>query len=605
MSSTDSIFDGARLAALHDLGLLDTAPEEDFDRYTRLASELLGVPVSLVSLVDADRQFFKSATGLEETWDAARESPLSHSFCQYAVASREPLVISDARDHPLVGENLAIRDLGVVAYAGVPLVLSDGHAVGAFCAIDGKPRRWSPRDVALLEDLAAAVRAHLDLRRTLAQSTLHDRLTGLPNRALLGAQARQMLDTAGPGHEASVAAICVGIDGFRLLNEAYGAAAADRLLGQIGRRLSGALRAADMLGRLGGDVFSVIAPKIDEARALALARRLRELIVREPFAVAGQSIGGTATGGWATGRLGCSGPDLLAQAEDTMCRAKRGGDPVRVHLDGASELAAARLRLRAALGGAVGRGEMEVAFQPIVEMGSGVQRGFEALARWTHAELGSVRPADFIPAAERTGEIVPLGEWVLDEACRQLAVWREAAGPSLTVSVNFSPIQLGQANLVEVVDSTLAAHGLPPSALVAEITESTLMEAGALQSGNLQCLRSLGVCVALDDFGTGYSALGYLSRFPIDEIKIDRSFVEGVEDSRHDVAVVQAILSLADGLEMDVVAEGIETAEQRRRLTELGCRLGQGFLFAAPRAAADVALEVSAPSVPLEVNAPQ
>lgn len=204
------VHDGARLAALHDLGLLDTDAEQDFDRYTRLATELLGVPVSLVSLVAAGRQFFKSQHGLTGPVADARQTPLSHSFCQYAVASGQPLVISDAREHPLVADNLAIRDLGVIAYAGMPLVLSDGHAVGAFCAIDGVPRDWSERDIRILGDLAAAVIAHLELRRTLAEQSLHDRLTGLANRALLCAQADQLARAAGPDAPGSVAAICIG-----------------------------------------------------------------------------------------------------------------------------------------------------------------------------------------------------------------------------------------------------------------------------------------------------------------------------------------------------------------------------------------------------------
>jgi GAF domain-containing protein len=243
------VLDGARIAALHDLGLLDTEAEEDFDRYTRLATDLLGVPVSLVSLVDADRQFFKSQTGLTGDVAEALQTPLSHSFCKHTVASHQPLVVSDAREHPLVADNLAIRDLGVIAYAGMPLVLSDGHAVGAFCVSDSKPRNWSKQDIRILGDLAAAVTSHLNLRKALAEQGLHDRLTGLPNRVLLCAQADQLLELAGSESERSVAAICMGLDSFGLVNDAYGAGSGDRVLQQVAERLAAQVRGGDAFGR--------------------------------------------------------------------------------------------------------------------------------------------------------------------------------------------------------------------------------------------------------------------------------------------------------------------------------------------------------------------
>jgi len=254
---------------------------------------------------------------------------------------------------------------------------------------------------------------------------------------------------------------------------------------------------------------------------------------------------------------------------------------------GTGEVAAAQLRLRAALRGAVGRGEMHVAYQPIVNLDSGAPVGYEALARWNSPELGSVSPVDFIPAAERTGEIVTIGEWVLRTACSQLAQWR-SDGAELSISVNLASLQLELPNLKDVVESALAEHDLPASALVLEITEGVLIGAGALQAHNLQAIRELGVRISLDDFGTGYCALGYLKRFPIDELKIDRSFVDSIEADRRDASLVQAILALAQGLSLDVVAEGIETPGQQRLLKLLGCRLGQGYLFAPPAPAAMV-----------------
>ncbi len=585
--------DGARIAALRGLGLLDTQAEDDFDRYTRLATNLLGVPVSLVSLVEADRQFFKSQTGLAGQFADAGQTPLSHSFCQHPVASRQPLIVSDAREHPLVADNLAIRDLGVIAYAGMPLVLSDGHAVGAFCAIDGKPREWSDQDIRILGDLAAAVTAHLEVRKALNEQSLHDRLTGLPNRAFLGAHADQLLKEAGPAGEGSVAAICMGLDGFGLVNEAYGAAAADRLLRQVGERLVAEVRTGDVVGRLGGDTFAVVGRYMgDERAALMLARRLRETLSSTSFEVDGHSVGVGASLGLGVGTPDTSGADLLSRADDSMRRAKSSGGVMKRSDHGSAQLAAAQLRLRGALGGALRRGEIHVAYQPIVDLGSGAPVGFEALARWTSPEIGSVAPVDFIPLAERTGDIVAIGEWVLRTACSQVAEWRRD-GSELSVSVNIAPLQLEVANLADVVESALAEPALPASALKLEITEGVLLGAGVIQSRNLQRIRELGVRISLDDFGTGYSALGYLKRFPIDELKIDRCFVDAVEGERHDAAIVQAVLALAQGLDLDVVAEGIETPGQRELLKLLGCPLGQGYLFAPPRPPEEVCLASS------------
>jgi diguanylate cyclase (GGDEF)-like protein len=576
------VFDGARIAALHDLGLLDTEAEEDFDRYTRLATDLLRVPVSLVSLVDADRQFFKSQTGLTGDVAEALQTPLSHSFCQYPVASHQPLIVSDAREHPLVAENLAIRDLGVIAYVGMPLVLSDGHAVGAFCVSDCKPRDWSEQDIKIMGDLAAAVTTHLNLRKALAEQGMHDRLTGLPNRVLLCAQADQLFELAGPAGAGSVAAVCMGLDSFGLINDAYGARCGDRVLQEVGERLAAQVRGGDAFGRLGGDVFAIVGTQMgDEGAAIRLAGRLRDAVFATPFDVAGHSVAVTATVGLAAGTPGNSGADLLSRADDTARRSKASGGAPRMTACGSGELAAAQLRLRTALSGALDRGEIHVAYQPIIDLDSGATIGFEALARWTSPELGTVAPADFVPVAERTGDIVKVGEWVLRTACSQLARWRRDE-PQLSVSVNLAPIQLELANLAHVVESALTEHGLPASALVLELTEGVLIGAGALVSRNLHRVRELGVRICLDDFGTGYSALGYLKRFPIDQLKIDRSFVAPLESDPKNAALVQAILTLARGFELEVVAEGIETPGQRQILEQLGCPLGQGYLFAPP-----------------------
>jgi diguanylate cyclase len=579
-----AVTDGGRLSALYDLGLLDTEPEEEFDRYTRLASDLLGVPVSLVSLVTADRQFFKSHTGLPA---GVTETPLSESFCQHAVTTQQPFIVEDAREHPLVMGNLAVRDLGAVAYAGMPLVLSDGNAVGAFCAIDMQPRKWSGQDIRILKDLAAAVTAHLELRKALADQSLHDRLTGLPNRQLLCAKTDELLSAAHPAHVESVAAICIGMDDFRLVNQAYGAATADKVLRKVGERLAGEVRGTDMLGRLRGDVFAIVGEDMgDEQEALGFAARLRASVSATEFDVDGVSIGVTATLGLATGSPDTAGADVLSRADHAMRNNKAAGS-VLMAVGGPE--AAKLLRLRSAIGGALDRDEITVVYQPLVDLADGTPVGFEALARWTSGELGSVPPSEFIPVAERTGDIVKIGEWVLRKACAQAAEWRRG-GADLSISVNLAPRQLELPKLMEIVQAALTDHGIPPSALVLEITEGVLIGAGLIQTRNLQWLRELGVKIALDDFGTGYSALAYLKRFPIDQLKIDRSFMEGLERDPQAAALVRAVLALADALGLETVAEGIETPVQHGLLQGLGCRLGQGYLFARPLRASEISI---------------
>jgi diguanylate cyclase (GGDEF)-like protein len=581
----DSLTDGARLAALERLGILDSEPEPSFDRFTRLAAQLLGVPVALVSLVDRDRQFFKSQYGLAAPWANARQTPLSHSFCQYVVQAKEPLAIEDTQTSALGSDNLAIRDLTVAAYAGVPLILRDGHAVGAFCAIDTAPRQWQEQDLTILEDLGAAVVALLEYRRATAEESLHDPLTGLPGRSLTAAYARQLSS----GQSGDLLAVAVGIDDLTAINDAYGGRHGDRVISLVGKRLARHLGPEDVVGRTEGSVFTVLRPGTsDQLEAVELTQRIRDDISSEPFTVRGQQLPVTVTVGLATGSPGSV--ETINHAAQAMRLARTGHE----HLAGAGAGAGAGVgaghetaaeggrRIRDALRGAVKRGEISVVFQPIVELSTGCTRGFEALARWHHPELGPISPNEFIPVAEATGEVVAIGEHVLRLASRQLADWRARWRDDLQMTVNFSPVQLAVPNIPEVIGEILSAAGLPGSALGLEITEGVFMTSGVLERRNLEAIRRLGVRIALDDFGTGYSALSYLKRFPVDVIKADRSFLDGLGADRRDLAVLRAILAIGAGMDIQVVAEGVETQRQRELLRLSGCPYGQGFLFSEP-----------------------
>jgi diguanylate cyclase len=579
-ATSEAIRDCARRAALHDLDLLDAGPEDSIDRFTRLATRLLDVPVSLVTLIDADRQFFVSQQGLDEALAQARQTPLSHSFCQYVVARKKPLVVDDARDDGVLGESPAVHELGVIAYAGVPLVLEDGNAVGALCAIDDKPHTWTDHDLSVLEDLAAMLKTLLDMRVEMVQRGLHDRLTGLPNRDLLVTYCDELLERN--DGETMVAVFCAGIDHFAQINQALGTDNADGVLRAVGERLRSSVRESDVFGRLRGDVFTLLAPGIeDEQEALDLAGRLRDALSTSVLIDGGElSVGITI--GIATGRVGDHGSDLVSEAANAMRVAKQHHGRVRVSEEDWSSQAETQVRLRDALHGALGRGEISAVFQPIVELEGGELRGFESLVRWKSPQLGPVGPAEFIPIAELTADVIPIGDWMLEEAARCLSSWRATVDPELRITVNVSPTQLEQPSFVDVFTAIIGRAELPGDAFGIEITEGGLLETGVVQQRNILQLKELGTRIVLDDFGTGYSALSYLRRFPIDLLKIDRSFVAGMTDDRVSAAVVQAILAMSRAMGMEVVAEGIETEEQAQLLRRLGCRYGQGYLFGRP-----------------------
>jgi diguanylate cyclase (GGDEF)-like protein len=605
-----TITDEARLAALGELGVMDSAPGEDFDRFTSLVAELLDAPVSLVTLIDRDRQVFTSARGLTGAWAQVRETPLSHSLCQYAVATEKPFVVIDAHRDPRVFDNLAVRDLSVVAYAGVPLVLADGHAVGALCAIDHVPRAWSERDLRVLADLAAAVAAQLGLRRQLGRQGLHDPLTGLPNRALTVAHCEQL---AARTDGTQLLALAVGIDDLGSVNAHHGVAQGDRLIDLVARRIARQLSSDDVLGRLYGNTFVVLRPRVsDPCEARDLAGRIRFAISSEPITVRGEQLGVSATVGMATAAPGIDGDALVNRALDSLIQARSRNDRIAGGESEPRDGSTSPARLRGALAGAVRRGEITVHFQAIVELSTGRTRGYEALARWHHPKFGLIGPAKFIPIAEQTGDIVLIGEHVLRTACAQLSQWRAMLPEEeIGITVNFSPLQFAVANIPDVVAGILAETGLPGSALTLEITEGVLIGTGELQRRNLERIRELGVRLALDDFGTGYSALSYLKRFPVDLIKVDRCFLDGLETDHRDAALMRAILAIGAGMELEVVAEGVETNAQRELLRLSGCHWGQGFLFSEPLPADEVRLPrrsaragTPAPSAPFARSVP-
>jgi len=411
----------------------------------------------------------------------------------------------------------------------------------------------------------------------------HDSLTGLPNRLLLKERLEQAIVSVGRRRELA-ALILVDLNRFREINDTMGHEVGDSLIRAYGERLQAALRETDTVARIGGDEFGLIHEGLSRPEEAArLANRLLA-ILGQPFDIDGRPIVTTASLGIALLPTDGSLPDILLQRADiALTRAKaEGRDRFRFYEREADAKLQARKRLESALRQAIAGNELEVFFQPKVELARRQVTGAEALLRWRHGEQGYVSPSEFVPIAEETGLIVELGAWVLESACRAMRAW-----PGLTVAVNLSPVQLKRSDLARTVRDALEATGLDPRRLELEITESTLVEDPEHAAAILDELKSLGVRVAMDDFGTGYSSLGYLNRFDFDRIKVDRSFTMALGDRGDAAPIIRAVVAMGHSLGIEVCAEGVETEQQLRFLEQLGCDEVQGFHFGRPMPLAD------------------
>jgi diguanylate cyclase (GGDEF)-like protein len=414
------------------------------------------------------------------------------------------------------------------------------------------------------------------------EEAFHDSLTGLPNRALFLDRLQHALDVAAR-RATELCVLLVDLDRLKAVNDSIGHAAGDALLRAVGDRLAECTRAADTAARFGGDEFAVLLE--DDGRGVhpeAVAERIIAAM-RRPFDVEGKEVFIGATVGIAHAHDASLGPDeLLRNADLAMYRAKKaGGNRAATYETAMRTALLARIELEADLRHALERDELVLAYQPVVELESGRTVGVEALVRWAHPTRGLIPPLTFIPVAEEIGMIGAIGRWVLREACRQLAVWRRMA-PDLVLNVNLSALQLRDDRLAIHVQQALRAHELPGEALTLEITESMLLSGDEETAARLRRLKGLGVSIAVDDFGTGYSSLSYLKQFPVDALKIDKSFVDTVARSTADSALARTIVELGRGMRLETIAEGIETVEQLEQLRQLDCQLGQGYHFSVP-----------------------
>jgi diguanylate cyclase (GGDEF)-like protein len=432
-----------------------------------------------------------------------------------------------------------------------------------------------------------------DLAAEVARRASVDPLTGLANRTAFSRRLQEALGTlegSGPPRDhpgpPAPALLLLDLDDFKTINDSLGHSSGDEVLRVVAERLRGCLQPADLAARLGGDEFAVLVPEVaDEAEAVALGERLAA-ILRTPVTVAGREVLARASVGVRLARGGDEDPErLLRDADMAMYAAKTAGRAgVRVFDTAMHTRAVQRLDFEAALRRAVIRQQFTVRYQPVVELAGGRLAGMEALVRWDHPDRGLVMPGEFVSLAEDTGLIVPIGRWVLHAACQAARDWqrRFPLQPHPFLSVNLSVRQLQQPDLLEDVAGALDASGLDPGELMLEITESVLAADQQAMLERLGGLRALGVHLAIDDFGTGYSALAYLRSLPVDTLKLAKPFVDGLLLGVEEAALTNAILRIADLLDLQVIAEGIEQEAQARELERLGCRFGQGFHFARP-----------------------
>jgi diguanylate cyclase (GGDEF)-like protein/PAS domain S-box-containing protein len=510
----------------------------------------------------------------------------SEFFAGFTFSSLGQVVVPDFAQEPRFRPAPLLAEHGVAAGASV-IVGGKRSPFGVLGVFTTEPRQFGSEEAnfvqAVANILGDAIERHRSEERVRHQA-LHDPLTGLPNRALLVERLSHLHDRS--------ALLFVDVDHFKLVNDGLGHELGDRLLVNIAERLRGAVGRGDTVARIGGDEFVVLLHDVgtEEAALDGVSRVMA--VFDEPFVLGPHLRHVTACVGVALSQNATDGDTLLRNADAAMYAAKDNGRArSELYDETMRTLSLERLEIEHDLREALGTDALYNVYQPIVASRTGEIVAFEALVRWNHPTRGMVSPGEFIPVAERTGMIVELGHAVLMAACEQTVRWREAGliGRQVRMHVNLSARQVTDPRFVDSLASILASTGLDPRALSLEITESVLIDDADGVLDTLRRLKAIGVHLVLDDFGTGYSSLAYVKRFPIDVLKIDRAFVDGLSEDKNDAAIVTAIISMGSALDVEVVAEGVETERQASQLRELGCELAQGFLFAKPLPAVDAA----------------
>jgi diguanylate cyclase (GGDEF)-like protein len=555
--------------------------------------------LSVIWLYDAERDVMRlgatptipAAFAIAFDGDGRERSPAWR-----ATVAKEQVVERDVTDAPPSSWKDTALAHGMQSCFATPVLASDGERVlgvlDSYTRQPGEPTDEQRQIASLVTHLAAIAIERKEFEERLAHQSLHDPLTGLPNRALFLDRLAQAIARC-RRTRAQVAVLFFDLDRFKVVNDSLGHDAGDELLDAVARRLEGVVRPGDTVARFGGDEFTVLCedlPPDDAApRAVEIAERLAAAI-GTPFALHSKEAYLGASIGIALAVTGEERPEeLLRDADAAMYHAKElGRGRIEVFDDTLRARALARHATETALHIALQRDEFTLFFQPVVDMDEGRCVGAEALVRWQHPKRGLVQPAEFISLAEETGLIAELGTWVFQEAARQSARWQLDHDEPFLVSVNLSARQLALPDLPDQLAHAVEDTGASPDNLCLEITESVLMDDAESTIAAIERVRELGFRLSIDDFGTGYSSLGYLKRFPVDIVKIDRSFVDGLGADSGDTAIVSAVIGLAHALGMRAVAEGVENADQLQALVDLECDEAQGYFFAPPQPADDL-----------------
>jgi len=566
-----TLTEARRLDALHKLNLLDTPPSEAFDRITRMAASLFGLPIAAVSLTDTDRQWFKSRVGVEHT-----SIPRLRAPCGQVADSSTVLVIPDLlqddyfRDSPLAAS-------GVRYYAGAPLMTLDGHCLGAMCVLGTEPRDTTPQEMTALCDLAGMVMAQIELTHAMGRI---DAVSGLPNRTQFIDDFHDLQLDAAP--DAQRLAVLINLATPEQLGHAARAMKSsyvDELVTEAARWLREAIGPGRTIYHVATVQFVVLAPAGATLDTWVLGIEAR---MQTALEIAKSRYVATPTVGVVPFDAATDSLSVLRQARSAAYDAINFPSHVAVYSASEDALYQRRFTLLSDFGGALeSGGQLRLVFQPRIDIDSGECCGAEALLRWNHPALGAIGPAEFIPIIERSGLAQATTAWVLDAALRQQQAWR-AAGLAIQMSVNVSAANLTEPDFVACVAAGLERHGLAPECLELEITESAIMEQPLKAHATLAALAALGVGLAIDDFGTGYSSLAYLQKMPADVVKIDQSFIRELHTDVRQQALVSVMITLSQDLGHRVVAEGVENSEVLEFLRAAGCDEAQGYLFARP-----------------------
>ena len=549
-------------------------------------------------LPGGDELLLISGIGLPDIGQA--RVPTGHqSQSGYALATGLPVVVDDWGTENRFRESKLQADAGMRSAAAV-LIKAKGSPYGVLGVGSRAPSRFTQDDVSFMQAIANVLANAIERRRNEERTqheALHDPLTGLPNRNLFLDRIQQSLSVA-TRRQTTVAVLFLDLDQFKLVNDSLGHAAGDELLAAVAPRIEQALRPGDTVARFGGDEFAVLAEDIGNERgATRIAERIAEAL-SHPFILREREHFVSASVGIAIGEGQEPAEALIRDADAALYRAKeRGRGGYEIFDEIMRSRVIEHMQVENDLRRAIQREELELHYQPVIKLGDGSIVALEALLRWNHPDRGLIGPIGFIPVAEESRLIVPIGRWVIEQACRQAAAWQQLHPDSapISVAVNLSGRQIADPDLLSHIEGSVRANRIDPSSLWLELTETTLLDDTAFVERTLESLEHLGVRLVLDDFGVGFSSFGYLKRLPLSMIKLDRTFVENLAEGSHDAAIIRAVNEMADTIGIGVVAEGVKTEQQVRMARALGCGFAQGFHFSEPVPASRVKVCSSGP----------